>query len=131
MSPELEYWIYAYWPEWFDGRGDIRKSLMGYGFQHGDGWYELIIRTFKRIEPEVARFNQELAAIGTRFQLLEVKEKFGELWIIAMPTTQAVTFALLDAREESRKTCENCGAPSELHTAYQRTLCAQCASNGG
>lgn len=127
MSPEFENRIYARWHEWFDDRGDITKSLMGCGFQHGNGWYELLVRTFERIAPEVATFNLELGKIGTRFKLLEVKEKFGELRIIAMPTTQAITFAFLDAREESRRICELCGAPGELRTAYSRSLCTQCA----
>lgn len=129
MSPELEDQVYVRWPDWFDDRGDVTKSLMGWGFQHGDGWYDLLVRAFERVEPEVARFNLELAAIGTRFTLLEVKEKFGELRIIAMPTTQAITFAFLDAREESRRICELCGAPGELRTAYSRSLCTQCASD--
>ena len=104
---------------------------MGFGFQHGDGWYELLLQTFERIEPEVERFNQALASIGTRFKLLEVKEKFGELRTIAMPTTQAITFAFMDARFESLTICELCGAPSELHTAYSQNRCTQCAGERG
>jgi hypothetical protein len=46
VRPEFEDQIYARWPEWFDNTGDVRKSLMGYGFQHGDGWHKLLVRTF-------------------------------------------------------------------------------------
>ncbi|PSH04774.1 MAG: hypothetical protein CXZ00_05220 [Acidobacteria bacterium] len=126
MSPELESRIYARWSEWFGQREDKTKSLMGYGFQHGDGWYELLVRTFERIEPKVGAFNLELAKIGTQFEIIEVKEKFGELRIIAMPTNREIIFAFLDTREESRRICELCGAPGELHTAYSRTLCTGC-----
>ena len=115
------------WPEWFGQHSDYTKSLMGYGFQHGDGWYRLLAKTFERIEPEVARFNQELAAIGTQFEIVEVKEKFGSLRIIALPTTTEIICAFMDARYESLTICELCGAPGAFQTEYSQTRCADCA----
>ena len=64
---------------------------MQFGFQCGDGWFSLLIATFEGIEPHVAVFNRELEAMGTHFEILEVKEKFGELRIIAMPTNYAIS----------------------------------------
>jgi hypothetical protein len=101
---------------------------MGRGFQHGDGWFNLLVKTFRRIEPEVAAFNLELAKIGTQFEIIAVRQRFGELSIVAMPTTTEIIYAFLDARYESLTICELCGGPGELHTAYSQTLCTQCAS---
>ncbi len=123
----LEETIRARWPGWFGQHSDPSKTLMGYGFQHGDGWYGLLVKTFERIEPEVTAFNLELAKIGTQFEIIEVKEKFGELRIVALPTTTEIIYSFMDARYESRKICELCGAPGALHTAYKQTRCAQCA----
>jgi hypothetical protein len=128
MSPALEAIILARWSGWFGHHGDVSNSFMEFEFQHGDGWYRLLVETFERIEPHVAIWNQGLAKIGTCFEILEVKEKFGELRIIAMPTNRAVYFALLDAREESRTLCELCGAHGELRmNGHMQTLCARCA----
>jgi hypothetical protein len=116
------------WPDWFGDYGDYTKSLMGHGFQHGDGWHQLLARTLERIEPEVSAFNLELAKIGTRFEILQVRQRFGELQIVALPTTREIIFAFLDARYESLTICELCGAPGELRKAdgFQQTLCAKC-----
>jgi hypothetical protein len=126
MRPELEVHIRACWPDWFGQHTDTSKSLMGVGFQHGDGWFDLLVRTFKRIEPEVAAFNLELAKIGTQFEIIVVRQRFGELSIVAMPTTTEIIFAFLDARYESLTICELCGAPGTLHTACSQTLCQEC-----
>ncbi len=127
MKPELEVQIRACWPNWFGQHTDTSKSLMGVGFQHGDGWFDLLVRTFRRIEPDVAAFNLELSKIGTQFEIIVVRQRFGELSIVAMPTTTEIIIAFLDARYESLTICELCGAPSELHTAYSQTRCTQCA----
>jgi hypothetical protein len=126
MKPELEVQIRTRWPDWFGQHSDYTKSLMRYGFQHGDGWYGLLVKTFERIEPEVIAFNLELAKIGTQFEIIEIKEKFGELRIIAMPTAPEILFAFMDARRESLTICELCGASGVRHTAYSQTRCTQC-----
>ncbi len=131
MRPELEVQIRARWPDWFGRHSDYTKALMGRGFHHGDGWYRLLVKTFERIESEVAAFNVELASIGTQFEVIEVKQQFGELQIVALPTTTEIIFAFLDARYESRTICELCGAPGELHAAYRQTLCTRCAGERG
>lgn len=128
MSPGHEVHIRACWPEWFGQYSDSSKGLMGRGFEHGDGWFNLLVKTFRRIEPEVAALNLELAKIGTQFEIIVVRQRFGELSIVAMPTTTEIIFAFLDARYESRTICELCGAPGALRNEeeFQQTLCTQC-----
>lgn len=99
---------------------------MQFGFQCGDGWCSLLIATFESIETQVVAFNRELETMGTHFEILEVKEKFGELRIIAMPTNYAVVTAFLDARERSRIVCEICGAPGRFIRCPVRVRCESC-----
>ena len=128
MSPELEVQIRARWPGWFGRHRDSSKSLMGVGFQHGDGWYGLLVKTLERIEPHVTAFNVELANIGEQFEVMAVKQEFGELQIIALPATTGIILDFMDARYESVTICELCGAPGELRTeGYTQTLCFRCA----
>ena len=100
---------------------------MCFGFQHADGWFALLVRTLERLAPLVAAWNSELALRGTRFEIIEVKQKFGRLRIIALPTNCAIVTALLDAREQSRFMCEQCGAAAVTNT--QRILCECCRSD--
>ena len=128
MSPALEVQIRARWPGWFGNYSDYTKSLMGHGFQCSDGWYQLLVQTFERIEPHVIAFNREPAEIGTQFEILEVKEKFGTLRVISSGTNERIIFAFLHARDLSSEICAECGAPGKLRTEYLQTLCAVCWS---
>ena len=129
MKPELEKQILDRWPDWFAFRDDVTRSLMGFGFQCDDGWFRLLVSTFEGIEPHVAVWNQELAGCGAHFEILEVKEKFGELRIVAMGTNEAIYTALLEARDRSRTVCELCGAPGQLRSeGYWRVRCNRCTA---
>jgi hypothetical protein len=127
MKVQLESTIIQRWPDWFR-LPDGRCSLMGQHIQCGDGWFGLLVSTFARIEPHVAVWNQELAACGSQFEILEIKQKFGELWITAMPTNEPIFTTLLDARVQSRHICENCSAPGSLRTEGYRgwVRCDRC-----
>ena len=126
MRAELEAEIFARWPDWFASHADIGRSLMQFGFQCGDGWLSLLIATFEAIEPHAAAFNRELEKFGTHFEVVEVKEKFGELCIVAMPTNYAIVTVFLEARERSRAICETCGAPGRFIRCPVRVHCERC-----
>ena len=46
------------------------------GFEHGDGWFDILWRVCEDLEPLVAEFE---VAGGPKFEVLQVKEKFGGL----------------------------------------------------
>jgi hypothetical protein len=76
MQKELEQHLVERWPTWFDTGGDIKHTLMPWGFTHDDGWFEILWRLCADLEPLVAQLEQE---IGCQFEVLQVKEKFGGL----------------------------------------------------
>src|SRR6202046_291071 len=76
MRKELERRLVERWPTWFDTAGDIRNTAMPRGFEHDDGWFYILWRLCEDLEPLVAEFEK---ASGIKFEVLQVKEKFGGL----------------------------------------------------
>lgn len=93
------------------------------GFACGDGWFGII-----------DRLSAKLAA-DPNLRVEQLKEKMGLLTVYfaqsapASPDVEASTdAALVDAREESRRTCEVCGEPG-VHRArghHVGSLCVPC-----
>jgi hypothetical protein len=44
MRKELEQHLVERWPTWFHTKGDIRCTAMPRGFEHGDGWFDILWR---------------------------------------------------------------------------------------
>ena len=44
MRKELEQNLAARWPNWFALAGNPRLSPMARGFEHGDGWFNILWR---------------------------------------------------------------------------------------
>src|ERR1700722_4469921 len=76
MRKELQQRLVERWPAWFNTGGDIRHTAMARGFEHDDGWFDILWRLCEDLEPLVAEFEQET---GSQFEVLQVKEKFGGL----------------------------------------------------
>ena len=76
MRKELEDKIARRWPGWFDMTGDVRRTLMSFGFMCEDGWFDIIWRLCERLEPLVVEFERNT---GEKFEVIEVKQKFGGL----------------------------------------------------
>jgi len=58
MKKELERNLVERWPSWFNVNGDPRHTLMPFGFQCGDGWFEILWRLCVDLEPLVGQFEQ-------------------------------------------------------------------------
>jgi hypothetical protein len=71
MQKQLEQRLVERWPTWFNTGGDIRDTAMPRGFEHDDGWFDILWRLCEDLEPLVAEFEQ---AGGPRFEVLQVKE---------------------------------------------------------
>lgn len=124
MKPELEKQLVEQWPGWFRTDGDIRQTLMPLGFQCGGGWFSLIWKLCEDLDPLVAQFE---AQTGGRFEVLEVKEKFGQLRMYTNHRTSATSKRMGIAEAESLRTCELCGEAGRLRTGDRiQTLCDRC-----
>jgi hypothetical protein len=76
MRKELEEKLARRWPTWFGLAGNPRLSPMARGFEHGGGWYSILLRLCVDLEPMVAELEKET---GERFEVVQVKEKLGTL----------------------------------------------------
>jgi len=96
-----------------------RENLMCFGFECGDGWFDLIWRLSERLE--------SLGVVA-----LQVKEKFGTLRFYADGGEEAFTL-IGEAEEESNRTCELCGQAGQLYcrSFWLKTLCTRCAKENG
>lgn len=99
MKNELEKKFIERWP-WFDNEHI-------WGFECGDGWFDIIWKLCETIEPFVAE----------GFQVLQVKEKFGGLRFYTngnINELESVWKAIGLAEDYSFITCETCGKSGEL-----------------
>ena len=94
----------------------LTESLMCFGFDCGDGWFELIYELSKRI----SEYDPEVVAV-------QVKEKFGTLRFYIHGGDEKVDDMIDQAEWESSETCEACGKLGSLRgTSWVITLCENC-----
>ena len=111
MQKELEQRLVERWPTWFSTGGDIKRTAMPRGFEHGDGWFDIVWRLCEDLEPLVAKLE---AAGGPKFEVLQVKEKFGGLrFYVNCRNDTAIRQRIGTAAQESFHTCEVCGQPND------------------
>jgi hypothetical protein len=121
MRYELQQRLVDRWPTWFNIGGDPRHTLMQFGFQHGDGWFDLLWRLCDRLEPVVAAAEKET---GTPFEVCQAKEKFGGLRFYVNFKNDDISTLIEAAEVESFYTCEFCGQPGKRRgESWIQTLC--------
>jgi hypothetical protein len=129
MHKALEQKLVERWPTWFNTGGDVRHTLMSFGFLYGDGWFDILWRLCEDLEPLVAEFEKQT---GRPFEVLQVKEKLGGLRIYVNHSNEAIRRRLETAQQESFRACEVCGQPGQRREGdWIKTLCDEHASTEG
>ena len=96
------------------------KSSMKHGFVCSNGWFDLLYCLCQDIEkmkkPE-------------DFQIIQVKQKMGVLYIYCNEVTDKISKRIRQAKVESAKICEICGKKGKLRMdGWRQTLCKKCAN---
>lgn len=153
MTPEHDKYLCETYPEIFKNRhGDPMKTAMCWGFDCGDGWFDLIdtfcktimgkvyierktltyLRSGKTLRPttpeELVRAEERLRMAEAAIPVCEqVKEKWGALRIY-MDNLSHEGQAILDYMEALSETiCMNCGAPGDMRiSAWVHVYCDKC-----
>ncbi len=75
MEKELELQLQKEFPEFFRGlhNGDPRQTLMCFGLETGDGWYNIVYNACQQIKNVLQKYNVPLDS----FVFVQIKEKFG------------------------------------------------------
>lgn len=126
MKHELQQQLFDKYPSLFRERTlPPEKSLMCFGCDHGDGWYDIL-------EDICTKIN----AIDTKNEVTfsQIKEKFGELRIYFNfsgedeDVYRKVEDIIAAGEEISGITCERCGQPGTIRPGgWIRVLCDGCA----
>ena len=121
MKEELEKKLVEKYPKLYgDYKGDPTKTCMAWGFECGDGWYNLIDELSAKLEPHGV-------------VAMQVKEKFGELrfYISEVPDDcmEDIYKHITEAEIKSLTTCEICGNEENASIRgerWLRTMCDEC-----
>jgi len=125
--------LFADFPEFFKHRDDPRSSLMCFGFECGDGWYDLIYSLCEAVERELQAIPEYAQQ---SFYVVQVKEKFGGLRFYTTHNgSEEIQSLIIMAEAVSYRTCEECGMPGVLCTTnsdggygWVKTLCPICSA---
>jgi len=113
MREELDKELCEKYPEIFrDRHAPVTQTPMGFGFECGDGWFDLIDALCKRIQnyidwerkyppPHDEKIEQVVAS--------QVKEKFGGLRFYFDGGNDVIRGMVMMAEEMSYNICEECG----------------------
>lgn len=149
MSPELDEKLTRKYPRIFAQRHLLpSQTAMCWGFDVGDGWFNLLDALCSVIQDhldwencegkyESARMHRPPEDDGTwcrvsQLEAAQVKEKFGGLRFYADGGDEFAHAAIELAEALSFRTCETCGSPGRPQRGgWIRTLCPEHAAQGG
>jgi hypothetical protein len=129
MNRELDKKLVEKYPLIFrDRHGNIKETAMCWGFDCGDGWYNILDKLCADIQAycdyHYPNVHQVIA--------MQVKEKFGGLRFYIYGGDDYIDKLISNAEEESYRTCEITGKPGKLRdTGWMKTLCDEKAKELG
>jgi len=124
MNKKNTEYLFTTYPILYRGKDmSIEQNLMPFGFECGDGWFEIIKELSEKIEGR----NQHAAAAQPTIAV-QVKEKFGALRFYEAGGNEEIYGWIEEAERKSSETCELCGKKGKLRgTVWFKTLCDECS----
>lgn len=138
MKEDLDTKLVEKYPLIFaDRHADMKITAMCWGFEHGDGWYNIIDQLCACVQSHIDWRNEQreslLKSNPYNFSIpdevpqvvaKQVKEKFGELRFYYIGGDDEIEGMVRMAEAMSMVTCEVCGSPGEQrYGGWIRTLC--------
>lgn len=142
MREELDQKLCEAYPLMFKNRhAPMNETCMCWGFEHGDGWYEIINQLCANIQHHIdwshksnawdIKWNaehpdeqREVRPIVPQVVVDQVKEKFGTLRFYYTGGDDVIDGMVRMAEAMTGVTCEQCGAPAVTRSGgWVRTLC--------
>ena len=101
---------------------ELKSPYELFGVECGEGWKDIIQPLFNYVE----EYNKEHQ--DSSIEILQVKEKWGELFFYVSHEDRKLCDMINDAEAESWKTCECCGSKENIvHTdGWIMTICKDC-----
>lgn len=131
MKQELDEQLCAKYPKIFKNRhGDMKETLMCWGFECGDGWYQIINSLCNNIQHYTDWQNENHAKGYKQYKevpqvvAVQVKEKFGGLRFYYEGGDEKIDGMVRMAESWAYNTCEECGNLGKTRSGgWIRTLC--------
>jgi hypothetical protein len=123
MRAELDKKLSEKYPNMFDLRTNDNPDGKFWGFEHADGWFDIIDELCDNIHLVTETFKTKPVVA------MQVKEKFGTLSFYVGSVDEKIAYiihAMIDnAQSRTSSTCEICGKHGFIRSnkAWIRTLC--------
>jgi hypothetical protein len=109
MRDELDKMLCEKYPKMMVNRHkDMQETTMCWGFECGDGWYNIINQLMSQIQHHIDWKNRD-SEVVQQVTLDQVKEKFGTLRIYYSGGDDYIRGLVSMAQAMSGSTCEVCG----------------------
>lgn len=92
-----------------DRFADMQSTCLCWGFEHGDGWYDIIYGLSEKLEKEIIKIKQENPRAEYYPRAVQVKEKYGSLRFYMSGENDEMEKWIEEAENKSAETCEICG----------------------
>lgn len=128
MKPELDNMMCQKYPKIFANRhGNPKETLMCWGFECGDGWYNLLDHLCLNIQHHIdwqVKQGKEIKQVVA----VQVKEKFGSLRFYVDGGDDYTRGMISLAESLSATMCEGCGIPSKVknNNGWMSNICPVC-----
>lgn len=121
MKKKLQKKLFNDFPSFFRDRETLKSSLMGFGFDCGDGWFDLIYQ----LCVDIQKLLEKTPELKKDFIVIQVKEKFAGLRFYIGSATNEIFERIHKAEEDSYTICEICGKPGvpRWDLLWKQTLC--------
>lgn len=130
MNDGLDKLLCEKYPKIFVNRnGDPKETLMCWGFECGDGWFNIIDQLCSNIQHRIDWRQEQKEKYGRgegckQVVAVQIKEKFGTLRFYTEGGDEEIYGMIRMAESMSCVTCEVCGSPGkQRHGGWIRTLC--------
>lgn len=133
MSPDLERRLVEKYPKLYAGCSEPPiRSLMAFGFECDDGWFDLIEALSAHLTSLAEELSTREPKFGGSFMASQVKEKYGTLRFYVGPCTDEGHAIIHFAESLSARICETCGNRGRTRgITWFKTLCDGCAEKQG
>ena len=124
MRDELDKKLVEKYPKIFKDRyGNMQETAMCWGFEHGDGWYQILDSLCGQIQHYIDWQNRTEETVK-QVVATQVKEKFGGLRFYYNGGDDHISGMVRMAESWAYHTCEECGAVGKMRQGgWIRTLC--------
>ena len=130
MNEQLEQKLAAKYPKLLRQMGESELvSPMYYGFECGDGWYNLLDVMLHRIQIYVDRKQKDNPEFP-QVEFAQIKEKFGGLRAYPDYYDEVINTIISFAEDMAERTCESCGSvgKNRSYGGWYVTQCEGCSA---